>query len=103
MSIENTDTRPEAESRENSVDATRGEPLAVRAQQRKAELETALSRLQPADQRQRDDIELALAAVAGLLTGDVTRLAASTAVDHNRWLERTKHLAETTPTIHSAD
>ncbi len=103
MSIETTETRPVDVHRENSVDATRGEPLAERALQRQAELEAALSTLQPADQRQRDDIELALAAVAELLTGDLTRLAASTAADLNGWLERTKHLAETTPTIYSAD
>jgi len=82
---------------ENTTDATRGEPLAVRAQKRKAELEAALQKL-PADElRARSDIELALTTADGLLTGDVEKLSDATASQLNRWLEHTKHLAEVTP------
>src|SRR5512140_137883 len=80
---------------ENSTDATRGEPLAMRARKRKAELEKAL-KLLPADEvRPRKDIELALGSVDDLLTGDSKHLSDSTASALNRWLETTKHLAET--------
>ena len=82
---------------ENSTDATRGEPLALRAQKRRAELEMALEKL-PADQlRARSDIELALASVDTMLTGDLETLSDATSVELNRWLENTKHLAEETP------
>jgi hypothetical protein len=90
--------RPRAPAHvENTTDATRGEPLVVRAQKRKAELEAALQKL-PADElRARSDIELALTTVDGLLTGDVEKLSDATASQLNRWLEHTKHLAEVTP------
>jgi hypothetical protein len=82
---------------ENSTDVTRGEPLPLRAQKRKAELETALYEL-PADARRaRNDIELALTSVDALLTGDLEKLSAVTAAGLSRWLEQSKHLAETTP------
>jgi hypothetical protein len=81
----------------NSTDATRGEPLALRARKRRAELETALQKL-PADElRARSDIELALASVDAMLTGQRETLPEATAVELNRWLEHTKHLAEETP------
>jgi len=84
---------------ENTTDATRGEPLAVRAQKRKFELKAALQRL-PADElRARADIKLALTTVDGLLTGDVEKLSDATASQLNRWLEHTKHLAEVTPRL----
>ncbi len=80
--------------RENTTDATRGEPLAERAQQRRAELATALAKM-PRDQtRARRDIEQALAAVDGLLAGDPDHLTDATAADISRWLELHKHLAE---------
>ena len=82
---------------ENSTDATRGEPLAVRAQKRRAELATALEKLPVGELRARNDIELALSSIDELLTGDLVRLSDVTAADLNRLLERTKHLAETTP------
>ena len=82
---------------ENSTDATRGEPLAVRAQQRKAELAIALEKT-PADRlRERSDIEIAMASVDELLTGDPDHLTDATAAELSRWLEHTKHLAETAP------
>jgi hypothetical protein len=84
---------------ENSTDATRGQPLGIRAQKRKAELEMLLEKI-PADElRARNDIEVAISTVAQMLTGDVTRLSDATAADLNRWLEQTKHLAEITPKV----
>ena len=79
---------------ENSTDATRGEPLAMRAQKRKAELEAALAKLPADDLRARNDIDLAVSSIAGLLTGDVDHLAESTAAELSRLLESSKHLAE---------
>jgi len=89
---------PRAPARaENTTDATRGEPLAVRAQKRRDELVAALQQL-PADKlRARGDIELALTTVDGLLTGDVEKLSDATASGLNTWLEHTKHLAEVAP------
>lgn len=78
---------------ENSTDATRGEPLAMRAQKRKVELEAALAAL-PADERARGDIENAVASINALLTGDVDNLAETTAAELSRLLESSKHLAE---------
>jgi hypothetical protein len=82
---------------ENSTDATRGEPLAMRAQKRRAELEAALAKLS-ADDRSRGDIELAVASIDALLTGDVNNLGDATAADLSRLLEGSKHLAESAST-----
>jgi hypothetical protein len=84
---------------ENSTDATRGEPLVLRAQKRKAELEKALEKLPANDLRGRNDLVLALDTVSGLLTGDLENLSDATASALSRWLESSKHLAEvpTTP------
>ena len=79
---------------ENSTDATRGEPLAVRAQKRREELAKALEMLPLEEARARNDIEIALGAVDELLTGDTAHLSSTTAYDLNRWLENTKHIAE---------
>jgi hypothetical protein len=90
--------RPRAPAHaENSTDATRGKPLALRAQKRKAELAVALQKLPADDLRARNDIELALTSVDALLTGNLERLSDATASELNRWLEHTKHLAEATP------
>ena len=83
---------------ENTTDATRGEPLGLRAQKRRAELAQALTALPPADLSARSDIELAMSSVDTMLTGDLEHLSDATAADLSRWLEHTKHLAETTPT-----
>lgn len=83
----------------NSTDATRGEPLGVRAQKRKAELELALEKVPTTELRARRDIELALASVSALMTGDLEHLTGTTGADISRWLENTKHLAEATPTV----
>lgn len=82
---------------ENSTDATRGEPIATRARTRKAELEKAHDLLPIRDLRARADIEMALAEVNQWLAGDVDHLSHVTAAELSRWLEHTKHLAETTP------
>jgi len=82
---------------ENTTDATRGEPLAVRAKARKAELQKALDRLPVSELRARNDIELALGSVDELLTGDSAHPSDATAAALNRWLEGSKHLAESTP------
>src|SRR5512140_2576133 len=84
---------------ENSTDATRGEPIATRARARKAELEMAHDLLPVSEQRARADIEVALAEVNQWLAGDVEHLSHVTAAELNKWLERTKHLAETTPKV----
>jgi hypothetical protein len=82
---------------ENRTDATPGEPLAVRALQRKAELEEALAKLPDTDLRARNDIQLALASVGALLTGDLEHMAHVTGEEISTWLESTAHLAELTP------
>jgi len=81
----------------NSTDATRGEPLAQRALTRRAELSKVLDRLPIDELRLRADLEAALAAVTGMLTGDLDHLSDTTAADLNRWLENVKHLGETAP------
>ena len=82
---------------ENSTDATRGEPLAMRAQKRKLELERALERYPAEDIRARNDINVAVASINTLLTGDVDHLSDATAAELSRLLESSKHLAEVNP------
>ncbi len=79
---------------ENSTDATRGQPLAVRVLQRKDELEDALAELGPHDSIERMAIETALATVYQLMTGDLAHPSDVVARDLNCWLERNKHLAQ---------
>jgi len=79
---------------ENSVDATRGQPLAARVLARKNELEDALAELGRHDGQERQAIETALATVYLLMTGDLAHPSEVVARDLNRWLERNKHLAQ---------
>jgi hypothetical protein len=79
------------------VDATRGEPLAMRAQKRKLELETVLEKIPVDDIRGRSDIERAVASIDALLTGDVDHLSDATAAELSRLLENSKHLGEIHP------
>ena len=79
---------------ENSTDATRGQPLAVRVLQRKDELEDALAELGGHDDIERMAIETALATVYALMTGDLAHPSAVVARDLNQWLERNKYLAQ---------
>ena len=83
-----------SDSLENTVDATRGQPLAVRILARKDELEDALAELGPYENVERVAIETALATVYLLITGDLAHPADVVARDLNRWLERNKHLAQ---------
>jgi hypothetical protein len=86
---------------ENSTDATRGEPLAMRAQKRKLELERALDRHPAEDIRARNAINVAVASINALLTGDVDHLSDATAAELSRLLESSKHLAEVNPASRS--
>ena len=79
---------------ENSVDATRGQPLAMRVLARKDELEDALAELGTHDAIERQAIETALATVYLLMTGDLAHPSDVVARDLNRWLERNKHLGQ---------
>jgi len=79
---------------ENSVDATRGQPLAARILARKNELEDALAELGRHDATERQAIETALATVYLLMTGDLAHPSDVVARDLNRWLERNKHLGQ---------
>lgn len=91
-------TQPiEPSSVENSTDATRGEPLVIRAQKRRLELQRALANLPATDLRARNEIDVALTSIDGLLTGDLEHLSRTTAADLSRLLENIKHLAEVSP------
>jgi hypothetical protein len=79
---------------ENSTDATRGKPLALRVLARKDELEDALAELGPHDVVERVAIETALATIYLLMTGDIAHPSGVVAHDLSRWLERNKHLAQ---------
>jgi hypothetical protein len=79
---------------ENSVDATRGQPLAARVLARKDELEDALAELGPYDGIEKVAIETALATVYLLMTGDLAHPSDVVAQNLNRWLERNKHLGQ---------
>jgi hypothetical protein len=79
---------------ENTTEATRGEPLAIRAQKRRAELAKALDKLDVEELRARNDIELAMSSIDGLLTGNPEHLSDTTAAELSRLLEGSKHLAE---------
>src|SRR5512146_1009931 len=76
---------------ENTVDATRGQPLAARILARKDELEDALAELGPYDTVERQAIESALSAVYMLMTGNLAHPSTAVAYELNRWLARTKY------------
>lgn len=78
---------------ENSTDATRGQPLAVRAQKRIAELEALVVSMPPGG-KQRSEIEAAIASAKSLLTGDLEKLPSITAANLNRWLESSKRIGQ---------
>jgi len=77
---------------ENSTDATRGQPLALRVLARKIELEDALADCGPHDVLARTAIETALATVYSLMTGDLAHPPEVVARALSAWLERNKHL-----------
>ncbi|MBA3454642.1 MAG: hypothetical protein H0T42_16265 [Deltaproteobacteria bacterium] len=78
----------------NSVDATMGQPMIARVQARKAELEARRETLREDDLQTRSDIDLALATIGELLTGDLGHIPQVVVADMSRWLERNKHVAE---------
>lgn len=78
----------------NSVDATRGQPLAARVLARKDELEEALAELGPHDTVERHAIETALVRVYSLMTCNLAHPPAVVARDLSRWLERNKLLGQ---------
>lgn len=78
----------------NSVDATRGQPLAARVLARKDELEEALAELGPHDTVERQAIETALVRVYSLMTCNLAHPPSVVARDLNRWLERNKLLGQ---------
>ena len=77
---------------ENTVEATRGQPLIARVLARKIELEDALADCAPYDETQRKAIETALAAVYGLITGDLAHPPRVVARALSAWLERNKYV-----------
>ena len=77
----------------NSTEESRGRPIAVRVDMRRRELEEVAAHLPPTDHT-RQDIDAALAAVAGLLTGDLEHIPDTVALDLSQWLERNKYLGE---------
>jgi hypothetical protein len=78
---------------DNSIDATRGQPLAVRAQARIKELEALVVEM-PQGARERSEIEGSIASAKSLLTGNLDKLPPTTAADLNRWLETTKYIGQ---------
>jgi hypothetical protein len=76
----------------NSTDATQGQGLRARVETRKHELEAAMSKLPLGPERV--DIERAIGAIEGLLTGDLDNIPAVVGAQLSQWLEANKHLAE---------
>jgi hypothetical protein len=77
---------------ENTVDATRGLPLADRVLARKNELEDALADLGPYDSVERDAIEEALHALYFLMPGDIAHPSPHVGRALSEWLERNKYV-----------
>jgi len=78
---------------QNSTDSTRGSPLRLRVETRKAELELALTTL-PVDDHGRPEIENALAEITGMLTGNLDTIPHMVAGALSNWLEANKHVNE---------
>ena len=77
---------------ENTVDATRGQPLADRILARKDELEDALADLGPYDLAEREAIEEALGALYFLMPGDLAHPSPNVGRALSNWLEANKHV-----------
>ena len=77
---------------ENTVDATRGQPLADRVLARKIELEDALADLGSHDLIEREAIEEALHALYFLLPGDIAHPSPHVGKALSEWLERNKYV-----------
>lgn len=76
----------------NSTDATRGQPLRARIEQRKRELETSASKREPGDPIRRD-IDQALVRLANIAPS-LDQIPYVTGKTLNDWLEASKHLDE---------
>ena len=83
-------------SQPNAPDATRGQGLRSRVETRKRELQAVLAGV-GIDAHRRADVEGALSAIEGLLTGDLDAIPNVVAAQLNYWLETNKHLAEPAP------
>lgn len=93
--LDSNEDLPETTPRHiNSVDATAGQPMIVRVQTRKRELEALLAAQPETEHAVQGDITLALSTISGLLSGDLEHLPAVVVADMNRWLEQNKHLGE---------
>lgn len=92
-----------SEKIENSVDLTRGQPLAARVLARKDELEEALAELGPYEAIERQAIETALSTVYSLITGNLAHPSEVVARNLNLWLERYKHLGQAVTRRKQAD
>lgn len=77
---------------ENTVEATRGQPLIARVLARKIELEDALADCAPHAELRRASIQAALSAVYGLMTGDLVHPSQVVARALSAWLERHKYV-----------
>ena len=71
-------------------------PLAVRAQERRVELQRILDQLPETDLLHRD-VVVALSAIDALLAANSDQLAAVMAADLSQLLDNTRYLAEPTP------
>ncbi len=78
----------------DTVAATRHQPLAARVIERKNELEDALADCGPHDVLGRQVIQLALATLYDLMTGDIFHPGAVVASALSRWLERNRHIGQ---------
>jgi hypothetical protein len=77
----------------HTTDASHGHSLIARVEARRRELQIAAARLEPGN-HSRQDIDAALAAVAGMLTGDLDHIPSMVSADLSLWLERNKYLGE---------
>lgn len=77
---------------ENTVEATRGQPLIARVLARKIELEDALADCGPYEELQRTAIQTALSTVYSLMTCDLMHPPQVVARQLSAWLERNKHV-----------
>jgi O-succinylbenzoate synthase len=80
----------------SSTDASVGRSLRARVEMRKAELETAIAKV-GTDKRVRGELEIALAELDGLLTGNLDHIPKVIAAELNTWLEANKHVDEHHP------
>ena len=78
---------------QNTTDATRGQHLRQRVESRRAELEAARAGL-PEANRERSDIDFALAELSTLMTGDLDNIPSMVGRGLNNWLETSKHVGE---------